>query len=104
MWSEVPLLPLPSHQHQHLTRPRPHQIHQPHQIRHHLTEVLSSNNSKEDLALETAIPHNHAYPALTPPELMHVPSSMAGSQFRAVGRIVPLLWPAEDLHRGEDDL
>ena len=71
-------------------------------MRHHLTEVLSSNNSKEALALETAIPHNHPYPALTPPELMHVPSGMARSQFRAMGTTISLLLPAEHLQRGEE--
>ena len=52
--------------------------------------------------METAIPHNHPYPALTPPELMHVPSSMARSQFRAMGTIISLLLPAEHLQRGEE--
>lgn len=53
------------------------------------------------MALETAIPGNHLYPALIPPELLHVPSGMARSQFRAMGTTISFLLPAEELQRGE---
>ena len=52
--------------------------------------------------METVISDNHPYPALTPPELMHVPSGMARSQFRAMGTTISLLLPVEHLQRGEE--
>ena len=52
--------------------------------------------------METVISGNHPYPALTPPELMHVPSGMYRSQFRAMGTTISLLLPAEHLQRGEE--
>jgi thiamine biosynthesis lipoprotein len=52
--------------------------------------------------LETLIPRSHQYPAPIPPELLHVPSGMARSHFRAMGTTISLLVPAAHLQRGEE--
>jgi FAD:protein FMN transferase len=70
------------------------------QLHHRITGVFSSN--REDLTLETIISDNHPYPAPTPPELLHVPSGMARTQFRAMGTTISLLVPVKDLQRGEE--
>jgi len=54
------------------------------------------------MASETVITRNHPYPVPVPPELMHVPSDMAGAQFRAMGTTISLLLPEEHLQRGEE--
>lgn len=54
------------------------------------------------MASETVITGNLPYPVRVPPELMHIPSGMAGSQFRAMGTTISLLLPEENLQRGEE--
>ncbi|HVB74490.1 MAG TPA: FAD:protein FMN transferase [Ktedonobacteraceae bacterium] len=52
--------------------------------------------------METEISDNNPYPALTPPDLLSVPSGLARSQFHAMGTTISFLVPLEALPRAEE--
>jgi thiamine biosynthesis lipoprotein len=54
------------------------------------------------MALETEMLGSHQYPDLLFPELQHVPFGMARTQFRAMGTVISLLLPTEQLQHGEE--